>query len=73
MREIGRPEVSVHFASGTQEEAARNRESVESAFRSALLRRGGNRKPEISWSEEPRGKSEDPACCERDAGTSAGL
>lgn len=74
MHEIGRPEVSVRFISGTPEEAARNRDNVESAFRSALLRRGGNRKMDISWDEGPvRGKFEDLLCCKRDTGTTAGL
>ncbi|HEX3039058.1 MAG TPA: hypothetical protein VHP54_02020 [Caproiciproducens sp.] len=66
MRETGRPEVSVRFIPGTPEEAARNRGNVESAFRSVLLRRGGNRKLEISWSEEPvHGKSENLLCSEK--------
>lgn len=72
MRETGRPEVSVRFTCGTPEEAADNRENVESAFRSALLRHGENIRLKITWGEEAvRGKSEDLLCGERNAGTPA--
>lgn len=69
MRETGRPEVSMHSETGTREQAARNRENVESAFRSALLRHSGNIRINISWDVgSVSGKCEDLACCGRDAG-----
>jgi hypothetical protein len=68
MREIGRPRVRVHFTSGTREDIARNRKNVESALQSTLLRRGDNRKPEMSWDQAPmEGEFAVPACRRSDA------
>lgn len=71
MREIGRPTVSVHYASGTREEIVRNRKSVEYALQSALIQRGDNRELEISWNDAPMGgKPEAPACRRSNGGVS---